>query len=214
MAAGARDHPRRHGTALRGGSLFLPCLRTAATLRTWLIFSSAPSTRSANCQILNRTLSPVFCLRRSCRRRAGARLSRTPNPSLRVWPQTHWPSSTPVVPCLSIPSMTSRTTEAFRGLLAELPGPVRRQAREAYRRWHVDPWQGGLHFKRVHTREPIWSGAGVPWLASGLCAFGRHGHLVLDRVARRLRYVASPPVITSLSRTIRAVHGFAYLKPG
>ena len=53
--------------------------------------------------------------------------------------------------------MTSRTTEAFRRLLAELPVPVRRQAREAYRRWQADPWQGGLQFKRVHTREPIWS---------------------------------------------------------
>ena len=53
--------------------------------------------------------------------------------------------------------MTSRTTEAFRRLLAELPPPVRRQAREVYRRWHVDPWQRGLQFKRVHAREPIWS---------------------------------------------------------
>ena len=53
--------------------------------------------------------------------------------------------------------MTSRTTEAFRRLLAELPPPVRRQAREAYRRWHTDPWQRGLQFKRVHTREPVWS---------------------------------------------------------
>ena len=53
--------------------------------------------------------------------------------------------------------MTSRTTEAFRRLLAELPPPVRRQARAAYARWSVDPWQRGLQFKQVHTREPVWS---------------------------------------------------------
>ena len=34
---------------------------------------------------------------------------------------------------------------------------MRRQAREAYRRWHMDPWQHGLQFKRVHATEPIWS---------------------------------------------------------
>lgn len=41
-------------------------------------------------------------------------------------------------------------------MLAGLP-PVRRQARAAYHRWHVDPWHRGLQFKRVHAVEPIWS---------------------------------------------------------
>lgn len=53
--------------------------------------------------------------------------------------------------------MTSRTTERFRRSFAGLPESVRRQAREAYKRFAADPHHPGLRFKRVHDTEPIYS---------------------------------------------------------
>jgi len=53
--------------------------------------------------------------------------------------------------------VTSSTTERFRRCLAALPESVRIQAREAYRRFQVNPDHPGLRFKRVHSTEPIYS---------------------------------------------------------
>lgn len=53
--------------------------------------------------------------------------------------------------------MTSRTTERFRRCFTALPDPVRRQAREAYKRFIADPGHPGFHFKLIHTQEPIYS---------------------------------------------------------
>lgn len=48
--------------------------------------------------------------------------------------------------------MISKTTRAFRDLLAALPPEVQRQAREAYRRFLQDPFHPSLHFKSMTRR--------------------------------------------------------------
>ncbi len=53
--------------------------------------------------------------------------------------------------------MKSRTNQAFRKMLAELPRDVREQARAAYRLFQSNPWHPSLHYKRAFTREPIVS---------------------------------------------------------
>jgi hypothetical protein len=42
-------------------------------------------------------------------------------------------------------------------MLALLPAEVRRQAREAYRLFKSDLHHPSLHFKKVHTRQSIYS---------------------------------------------------------
>jgi len=51
----------------------------------------------------------------------------------------------------------SHTTERFRKLLAQLPGEVQKQAKEAYLQFEKDPYHPGLRFKRVHSRRPIYA---------------------------------------------------------
>jgi len=51
----------------------------------------------------------------------------------------------------------SQTTAAFRKRYAALPADVRNQARVAYRLFAANPRHSSLHFKRVHTTEPIYS---------------------------------------------------------
>jgi mRNA-degrading endonuclease RelE of RelBE toxin-antitoxin system len=53
--------------------------------------------------------------------------------------------------------LKSRTSPAFRKLLAGLPRHVREQALAAYRLFLLDPWHPSLHFKRVHPTEPMMS---------------------------------------------------------
>ena len=53
--------------------------------------------------------------------------------------------------------MKSHTTESFREALAKLPESIRKRAQEAYRKFRTDPYQRGLHFKRVHTVRPVYS---------------------------------------------------------
>ena len=53
--------------------------------------------------------------------------------------------------------MNSRTTRSFWKLFDAMPTSVRDQARKSYRLWHDDPSHPSLHFKRVHTREPLYS---------------------------------------------------------
>lgn len=53
--------------------------------------------------------------------------------------------------------MKSHTTAAFRKRFASLPAEVRSQARNAYRLFVVNPHHRSLHFKRVHSTEPIYS---------------------------------------------------------
>ena len=53
--------------------------------------------------------------------------------------------------------MNSRTTRSFWKLFDAMPTSVRDQTRKSYRLWHDDPSHPSLHFKRVHTREPLYS---------------------------------------------------------
>jgi mRNA-degrading endonuclease RelE of RelBE toxin-antitoxin system len=51
----------------------------------------------------------------------------------------------------------SQTTKQFRDLLAALPEPVQRQAREAYQLFKTNPAHPSLHLKRLHTKSPLYS---------------------------------------------------------
>lgn len=53
--------------------------------------------------------------------------------------------------------MKSHTTKRFREAFARLPEQVRRQGREAYKRFREDPAYPGLRFKRIHPTRPIYS---------------------------------------------------------
>jgi hypothetical protein len=52
--------------------------------------------------------------------------------------------------------MTSRTTKEF-SVISRTPGTVQLQATKAYRLWRAEPSHPSLHFKPVHTAEPIYS---------------------------------------------------------
>jgi dihydrofolate reductase len=51
----------------------------------------------------------------------------------------------------------SRTTWSFRKQLASLPQEIRNQASSAYELFVANPRHPSLHFKRVHTTEPVVS---------------------------------------------------------
>ena len=53
--------------------------------------------------------------------------------------------------------MKSRTTPSFRKQFAALPQEVRAQASAAYEMFVASPRHPSLHFKKVHTTEPIVS---------------------------------------------------------
>ena len=65
--------------------------------------------------------------------------------------------------------MNSRVTEDFLACFGALPDMVKAQVRKAYRLWRQNPSHPGLHFKRVHAREPIYSvRVSIGWRALGL----------------------------------------------
>jgi hypothetical protein len=53
--------------------------------------------------------------------------------------------------------MISHTTERFRKLYENLPEQIRKHAKQVYSRFKRDPYYPGLHFKRIHSSEPIYS---------------------------------------------------------
>lgn len=53
--------------------------------------------------------------------------------------------------------MKSFLTDDFFKCYRTVPEKVRRQAREAYKLWKVNPYHPSLHFKQVHRRDPIYS---------------------------------------------------------
>lgn len=53
--------------------------------------------------------------------------------------------------------MKSRVTEDFLDCFRKLPDAVKEQARKAYRLWKQNPAHPSLHFKRVHSSEPLYS---------------------------------------------------------
>lgn len=65
--------------------------------------------------------------------------------------------------------MNSRLTDEFVALFAKLPNSVQKQARKNYRLWRANPSHPGLHFKRIHGQDKIYSvRVGLGWRALGL----------------------------------------------
>ena len=65
--------------------------------------------------------------------------------------------------------MKSHTTKRFRQAFAELPQPIQRQARQAYKLFEQNPSHPGLRFKPVHLTKPIYSArAGLGYRALGV----------------------------------------------
>jgi len=65
--------------------------------------------------------------------------------------------------------MNSRLTEEFVARFAKLPAEVQTQARKSYRLWRTNPSHRGLHFKRIHGQEDIYSvRVSLGWRAVGL----------------------------------------------
>lgn len=65
--------------------------------------------------------------------------------------------------------MNSYLTEEFISLFRKLPESVRQQARKNYKLWRENPRHPSLHFKQIHSTEPIWSArVGIGWRVVGL----------------------------------------------
>lgn len=65
--------------------------------------------------------------------------------------------------------MNSRLTEDFLACFARLPNAVKAQARKSYRLWKENPSHPGLHFKRIHGQEALYSvRVSQGWRALGL----------------------------------------------
>lgn len=65
--------------------------------------------------------------------------------------------------------MNSQVTADFLECFAKLPEPVKGQARKAYRFWLQNPFHPSLHFKKIHSTEPVYSvRVSLGWRALGL----------------------------------------------
>jgi mRNA-degrading endonuclease RelE of RelBE toxin-antitoxin system len=53
--------------------------------------------------------------------------------------------------------MKSVTTERFRKAMSKLPEDVQQRARQTYKLWKENNLHPGLHFKQIHSKEPIYS---------------------------------------------------------
>jgi len=53
--------------------------------------------------------------------------------------------------------MISRTTKEFWNLFEALPKDIQHQAVKAYELWNKNSHQPGLHFKTIHSTEPLYS---------------------------------------------------------
>ena len=53
--------------------------------------------------------------------------------------------------------MISRTSKRFRQCFEKLPTQVQSEARDAFRFFQKDSSYQSLNFKKVHSREPIYS---------------------------------------------------------
>jgi hypothetical protein len=51
----------------------------------------------------------------------------------------------------------SRTTPEFWEAFSQLPPDIQRLAARVYSTWRVNERHPGLHFKRIHRTESIWS---------------------------------------------------------
>ena len=65
--------------------------------------------------------------------------------------------------------MTSRVTVDFLERFARLPEAIKEQARKSYLLWRDSPSHPGLHFKRIHGHEALYSvRVSRGWRALGL----------------------------------------------
>jgi hypothetical protein len=87
----------------------------------------------------------------------------------------------------------SKVTEDFVACFARLPDSVKAQARKNYRLWRTDPAHPGLHFKRMHGHEELYSvRIGIGWRAVGLREidtiywFWIGSHSEYDKLLKRL----------------------------
>jgi hypothetical protein len=65
--------------------------------------------------------------------------------------------------------VNSQITEDFLNCFRRLPEAIREKARKAYRLWRTDPQHPGLHFKKIHATEPLYSvRVGIDWRVLGL----------------------------------------------
>ena len=53
--------------------------------------------------------------------------------------------------------MISCTTKEFWDLFEALPKGIQNQAVKAYELWNKNPQHPGLHFKTIHSTEPLYS---------------------------------------------------------
>ena len=65
--------------------------------------------------------------------------------------------------------MRSQLTDELIAHFRALPAEIRAQARKNYQLWKQNPYHPSLHFKRIHTQEPVYSvRIGIGWRALGL----------------------------------------------
>lgn len=89
--------------------------------------------------------------------------------------------------------MNSRVTEEFVALFSALPDAVKAQTRKAHGLWRRNPSHPSLHFKRIHSREPLYSArVSKGWRVLGLLSddtvywFWVGTHAEYDDLLRRL----------------------------
>ncbi len=90
--------------------------------------------------------------------------------------------------------MNSKVTDDLVACFAELPHEVKAQVRKNYRLWRANPAHPGLHFKRIHSREALYSvRVGIAWRALGLLEqdtlywFWIGSHAEYDKLIKQLR---------------------------
>jgi len=90
--------------------------------------------------------------------------------------------------------MKSELTNDFMKCFAQLPERVRQTARKNYQLWKQNPMHPGLEFKKLKTKEPLYSvRAGMGWRAVGVMKetdtivwFWIGSHSEYDRLLKRL----------------------------
>ena len=65
--------------------------------------------------------------------------------------------------------MKSHINKEFRKCFLQLPDRIKKQARDNYRMWRVNPRHASLEFKRVSQKNPVYSvRVGLGWRALGI----------------------------------------------
>jgi len=65
--------------------------------------------------------------------------------------------------------VSSHLTREFMEHFHALPAHVQRSAQRAYKTWQQNPQHPGLHFKRVGTKQAVYSvRVGIGWRALGV----------------------------------------------